>query len=66
MTNYQATLFRREWNEDLVSFLGWFLQCMGAADDKTKAHQFVYYLQAYSDADEWFKDLEEEKKVVGQ
>jgi hypothetical protein len=62
MTNYQATPFRGEWNEDPKFFLGWFLQCMGAADDNMKAHQFVYYLQAGSDADEWFEDLPEDER----
>jgi hypothetical protein len=62
MTDYQATPFRGEWNEDPVNFLGWFLQCMGTADDKKKAHDFIYYLRAGSDADEWFEDLPEEEK----
>jgi hypothetical protein len=62
MENYQATPFNGKWNEDPENFLGWFLQCMGTADDNTKASQFVYYLQASSDADEWFEDLPEEEK----
>jgi hypothetical protein len=62
MENYQATPFSGKWNEDPENFLGWFLQCMGAADDDTKARQFVYYLQASSDADEWFEDLPEEER----
>ena len=59
---YQATPFCGEWNEDLINFLGWFLQCMGAADDNKKARHFMYYLQADSDADEWFEELPEEEK----
>ena len=62
MANYQATPFGGEWNEDPNIFLSWFLECMGVADDKMKARQFVYYLQADSDADEWFEDLLEEEK----
>ena len=62
MANYQAIPFGKEWNEDPNIFLSWFLECMGVADDKTKARQFVYYLQADSDADEWFEDLLEEEK----
>jgi hypothetical protein len=54
MTDYQATPFSGEWNEDPEIFLEWFLQCMSTADDNKKACQFVYYLQADSDADEWF------------
>ena len=62
MKDYQTTPFCGEWDEDPENFLGWFLQCMGTADDKTKAHKFIYYLQANSDADEWFEDLLEEEK----
>jgi hypothetical protein len=62
MTHNKATPFRGEWDEDPKNFLGWFLQCMGAADDVRKAHDFVYYLQAGSDADEWFDDLLDEEK----
>ena len=54
--------FGGEWNEDLENFLGWFLQCTGTVDDKTKACRFVYYLRADSDADEWFEDLPDEEK----
>ena len=60
--DYQATPFSREWNKDPVAFLGWFRQCMGSADGKTRAKHFVYYLQAGSDADEWFEDLPDEEK----
>jgi hypothetical protein len=60
--DYQATPFRGEWNEDPENFLGWFLQCTSAADDEMKARHFVYYLQADSDADEWFEDLPKEDK----
>jgi hypothetical protein len=31
-------------------------------DDDTKARQFIYYLRAGSDADEWFEDLPEKEK----
>ena len=56
MMNYQAIPFGGEWNEDPEN-LG-----MGTVDDKTKACRFVYYLQADSDADEWFEDLPDEEK----
>ena len=62
MTVYKVTPFSGEWDEDPKNFLGWFLQCMGAADDVRKAHDFVYYLQAGSDADEWFDNLLDEEK----
>jgi hypothetical protein len=60
--SYQATPFGGEWNEDPGNLLGWFLQCMGTADDELKARHFVYYLRAGSDADEWFEDLPEEER----
>ena len=60
--DYQASPFSGEWNEDPVAFLGWFRQCTGSADDKTRAKHFMYYLQAGSDADEWFEDLPDEEK----
>lgn len=62
MTRLQAIPFSGEWNEDPVDFLRWFLQCMGAADDKTKACHFIYYLKSDSYADEWFEDLGEDEK----
>ena len=60
--DYTATPFCGEWNEDPENFLGWFLQCTVAADDRKKARNFIYYLQADSLADEWFEELEEEEK----
>jgi hypothetical protein len=62
MENYLATPFSGEWDEDPKKFLGWFLQCTAAADDARKAHDFIYYLRAGSNADEWFEDLPEEEK----
>ena len=62
MTVYKATPFSGEWNEDPELFLGWFLECTAAADDKTKARQFIYYLQADSEANEWFEELPEKEK----
>ena len=62
MEDYQAKPFAGEWNEDPKNFLGWFLICMGSADDNTKAHQFIYYLKANSDADKWYEELPEEEK----
>jgi hypothetical protein len=35
---------------------------MGSADDEKRARNFIYYLQADSDADEWFEELSEEEK----
>ena len=58
----QCRHFSGEWNEDPVAFLGWFRQCTGSADDKTRAKHFVYYLQAGSDADECFEDLPDEEE----
>ena len=64
MEYYQATPFSGEWDEfeDPKLFSGWFLECTGTMDDETKAHHFIYYLQADSNAEEWFEDLLEEKK----
>ena len=39
-----------------------YLECMGSADDEKRARSFIYYLQADSDADEWFEELLEEEK----
>ena len=64
MEYYQATPFSGEWDEleDPKLFLEWFLECTGTMDDETKAHHFIYYLQADSNAEEWFEDLLEEEK----
>lgn len=32
------------------------------ANNKKMAHNFIYYLQADNDADEWFKNLPEKEK----
>ena len=66
MEYYQATPFSGEWDElefkDPKLFLEWFLECTGTMDDETKARHFIYYLQADSNAEEWFEDLLEEEK----
>ena len=49
-------------DEDPEEFLRWFLQRTRTGDDAFKARIFVNYLQAYSDADEWFEELPEEDK----
>jgi hypothetical protein len=54
--------FSKNWNEDPREFLRWFLQSMGTMSDNNKARSFGYYLQAYSDADEWFDKLPQQEK----
>ena len=63
MTNYLATPFHGDrHDEDPSEFLNWFLHYMGSADNKMKARNFIYYLQADSLADDWFEELGEEEK----
>jgi hypothetical protein len=63
MTNYLATPFHGDrHDEDPSDFLNWFLQYMGTADNKMKARNFIYYLQADSLADEWLEELGVEEK----
>jgi hypothetical protein len=56
------SVFHGNWNEDAGAFLDSYLACMGSADDEKRARNFIYYLQADSDADEWFEELPEEEK----
>jgi hypothetical protein len=56
------SVFHGNENEDAEAFLNSYLQCRGSEDDKQLAKSFVYYLKAYSDADEWFEELPEEEK----
>jgi hypothetical protein len=56
------SVFHGNWNEDAKAFLNSYLECMGSADDEKRARDFIYYLQAGSDADEWFEELLEEEK----
>ena len=66
MTNFLATPFHGDRDdEDPSDFLTWFLQYLGSADNKTKAWNFIYYLQVDSLADEWFEGLGEEKEDKG-
>jgi hypothetical protein len=63
MTNYLAIPFHGDRHDkDPSDFLNWFLQYMGTADNKMKARNFIYYLQADSLADEWFEELGVEEK----
>src|SRR6202789_664427 len=54
--------FSGNWDEDPREFLNWFFQCMGTTSDNNKARSFRYYLQAYSDADEWYEELPQQEK----
>jgi hypothetical protein len=54
--------FGGNWDEDPREFLNWFLQSMGTMSDNNKARSFGYYLQAYSDADEWYEELPQQEK----
>jgi len=56
------SVFHGNWNEDAEAFLNSYLERMGSLDDEKLARSFVYYLQAESDADEWFEELPEEEK----
>src|ERR1700728_1221454 len=51
-----------KYSEDPQEFLDWFLQCTKNGDDSFKARNFVNYLQADSDVDEWFEELPKEEK----
>jgi hypothetical protein len=63
MINYLATPFHGDkYDEDPAEFL---CQHMGSADNNIKARHFIYYLQADSFADEWFKSWRKRKRVVG-
>ena len=56
------SVFHGDWNEDPEEFLNLYLQCTAASGDNFKARQFINYLGADSDADEWFDDLPQEEK----
>ena len=56
------SVFHGNWNEDAEAFLNSYLERMGSLDDEKRARSFIYYLQADSDADEWFEELPEEEK----
>ena len=56
------SVFHGDWNEDPKEFLTLYLQCTAAGDDKFKTRQFINYLGAGSDADEWFDELSQEEK----
>ena len=56
------SIFNGNWNEDAEGFLNSYLECMGSVDDEKRARNFIYYLQADSDADEWFAELPEGEK----
>src|SRR5271168_2677771 len=55
--------FSGNWDEDPREFLNWFFQCMGTTSDNNKARSFRYYLQADSDADEWYEELPQQEKL---
>ena len=55
-------VFHGTWNKDAEAILDSYLECMGSVDDEKRARNFIYYLQADSDADEWFEELLEEDK----
>jgi hypothetical protein len=56
------SVFHGNRNEDPREFITSYLQCTAANDDDFKARQFINYLGAYSDADEWFDELPQEEK----
>jgi hypothetical protein len=56
------SVFHGNWNEDAEAFLNSYLEYMGPADGEKRARSFIYYLQADSNADEWFEELPEEEK----
>jgi hypothetical protein len=56
------SVFHGDWNEDPKEFLNSYLKCTAAGDDKFKARQFINYLGAGSDADDWFDELPQEGK----
>ena len=56
------SVFHGDRNEDPKEFLSTYLQCTAAGDNNFKARQFINYLGADSDADEWYDELPQEEK----
>jgi hypothetical protein len=56
------SVFHGDWNEDPNEFLNLYLQCTAGGGDKFRARQFVNYLGAGSDADEWYDELPQEER----
>ena len=56
------SVFHGDWNDDPEEFLNSYLQCTAAGDDKFRARQFVNYLGACSNADDWYDELPQEEK----
>ena len=56
------SVFHGNWSEDPKEFLRLYLQCTAAGGDNFRARQFINYLGANSEADEWFEELPQEEK----
>ena len=56
------SVFHGNWNEDPREFLTLYLQHTAASDDDFKARQFINYLGAGSEADDWFDELSLEER----
>ena len=49
------SVFHGNWDEDPKEFLDSYIQCTATGNDNFKCRQFINYLGAGSDADDWFK-----------
>jgi hypothetical protein len=56
------SVFHRNWNDDPKEFLDSYIQCTATGSDDFKRRQFINYLGAGSDADDWFDELPQEEK----
>jgi hypothetical protein len=57
------SVFHGNWNEDPKEFLDSYIQCTATGSDDFKRRQFINYLGAGSDADDWFDELSQEEKM---
>jgi hypothetical protein len=56
------SVFHGNWNEDPREFLTSYLQHTAASGNNFKARQFINYLGAGSEANDWFDELSHEEK----
>ena len=56
------SIFHGNWNDDPKEFLDSYIQCTATGNDDFKCRQFINYLGAGSDADDWFDELPQEEK----
>ena len=56
------SVFHGDWNEDPEEFFNLYCQCTATGGNIFKAQQFINYLGAGSEADEWYDELPQEDK----